>query len=142
MQEVDAELPPDGRLEIVSLADTKEAELDIKLRNISDDSIYITAIKVLILRECALVMPILEPTAKYSLPIANLRAGGSRILTVSYVIPPRGADRFLVALNTTRVLQIRLTLGHDRHWSISENFWFWDHGGYYRNRKSYAAGEY
>jgi TIR domain len=139
VQEVEAELPSDGRLEIVSLTDTKQAELDIKLRNISDDSIYVTAIKVLVLRECAFVFPILEPTAKYSVPIAMLKAGESKSLTVSHVIPPHGADRFLVALDTTRVLQIRLTLGYDRHWSISENFWFWDHSGHYR--KSYAGGE-
>jgi hypothetical protein len=139
LQEVEAELPSDKRLEIVSLTDTSQAELDIKLRNISDDSIYITTIKVLILRECAIALPILKPTAKYSLPIPMLKTGESKSLTVSHVIPPHGADRFLVALDTTRVLQIRLTLGYDRHWSISENYWFWDHGGYYR--KSYAAGD-
>jgi hypothetical protein len=139
LQEVEAELPSDGRLEIVSLNDTSEAELDIKLRNISDDSIYITTIKVLILRECAIVLPTLKPTAKYSLPIAMLKTGESKSLPVSHVIPPHGADRFLVALDTTRVLQIRLTLGYDRHWCISENFWFWDHGGYFR--QSYAAGD-
>jgi hypothetical protein len=94
-QEVEAELPSDGRLEIVSLSDTREAELDIKLRNISNDSIYISTIKVLILRECGIVSPVLKPTAKYSLPIANLKTGESKSLTISHVIPPHGADRFL-----------------------------------------------
>jgi hypothetical protein len=101
---VRGELPSDGSLEIVSVIATREAEFDIRLRNLSDSAAYITRITVRVLKDWGVMAPTLNPTAKYDLPVGSLSVGESTSIDVSHIIEPHGADRFLIALHTTRVL--------------------------------------
>ena len=121
----EALLPSDGKLEIVSIDFTKNAELDVKMRNLSDDTIYITRITIQVLDDRGVVLPSLNPSARYVLPIGSLRVGQSKSLPVSHIIGPHEADRILIALETTRMLKILLIFQYNRNYSISEEYGIW-----------------
>lgn len=120
-----AEPPSDGNLQIVSIGKTHNAEFDVMLRNLSNNTVYITRINIRVLKDAGMVLPLLGPSAKYEIPMGNLAVGDANGIDVSHVIEPHKADRFLVALQTTRVLYLRLTLEYNRLYSISENAWLW-----------------
>lgn len=120
-----AEPPSDGSLEIVSVDKTPQAEFDVKVRNLRSDTVYITRITVRVLRDLGMVLPMLEPSARYSIPVQLLAVGEANSLDVSHVIGPHEADRFLIALDTTRVLQLRVILEYNKRYSIADNAWIW-----------------
>jgi len=119
------EAPSDGSLEIVSVVATHEAEFDVKMRNLSSDTIYITRIVLRILKDEGMVLPVLQPSAKYEIPIGSLAVGEATSLDVSHTIEPHRADRFLVALQSTRVVYVRLTFEYNKQYSVSQNAWLW-----------------
>jgi hypothetical protein len=119
------EPPYDGTLEIISVSPTEDAELDVKLRNVSGNTVYITRIIIRILKDIGFVLPILKPSAEYAIPVGSLVIGGSKEIEVSHVIEPHQADRFLIALDTTRILLVRMTLEYNKSHSVSENVWLW-----------------
>jgi len=121
---MDSEKRSDDFLEITNI-DAQEGVLDVNLRNKSDDSILITRISVLIVRDYGSVLGVLQSSARYVLPISDIDLGEKCNLNVSHVIEPRHADRFLVALETSRVLLIRVTIDYNKFFSISENVWLW-----------------
>jgi hypothetical protein len=57
--------------------------------------------------------------------VQRLAVGEATSLSVAHIIEPHGADRFLIALRSTRVLQLRLTLEYNRRYAVSENAWLW-----------------
>jgi hypothetical protein len=120
-----AEPPSDGSLQIVSIGKTHEAEFDVMLRNLSNQTVYITRITLRVLKDQGPVAPFLRPSARYKIPVGHLSVGESNSLDVSHIIEPHKADRFLIALHTTRVLYLRLTLEYNRYYSVSENAWLW-----------------
>ena len=128
----DGELPKTsslGRLEITNVGFTHNAEIDVKVRNLDDDAIIINRITIQVIKDTGLiVMPALQPTAHYTVPIDDLKKGESRSLDVSHFIDGHKADRFLVALNTTRVLKIRMTLhcNKDDIVSFDKTIWMWE----------------
>jgi hypothetical protein len=115
----------DGSLEIISVTATREAEFDVKLRNLSTDTIYITRIVLRVLKDEGIVLPVLSPSARYEIPIGFLGVGEAKSLDVSHVIEPHRADRFLIALQSTRVLHVRVTFEYNKRYSVSENAWLW-----------------
>jgi hypothetical protein len=119
-----AEPPSDNSLQIVSIGG-HEAEFDVMLRNTSNETVYITRITLRVLKDRGYVMPILDPSAKYSIPVGHLNWGEANSLDVSHIIEPHGADRFRIAPQTTRVLYLRLTLEYNKNYSVSENAWLW-----------------
>jgi hypothetical protein len=120
-----AEPPSDGSLQIVSIGKTHDAEFDLMLRNLSNDTVYITRISIRVLKDEGMVLPVVRPSAKYEIPLEKLSVGEANGIDVSHVVDPHKADRFLIALRTTRVLYLRLTLEYNRLYSVSENTWLW-----------------
>ena len=58
---------------------------------------------------------IINPTAKYDVPIDGLACGESRSVDVAHSVEGHGVDRFKVALHTTRALLLRLTLDYNKN---------------------------
>jgi hypothetical protein len=116
----------EGKLEITEVGFTHNAELDVKIRNLSDDVIIINRITISILDDPhAWVLPVLRPTAHYKIPIDDLRLGKSRSKSISHFIDAHKADRFLIALETTRVFSVRLTLYYNKDNQISFDKKLW-----------------
>jgi hypothetical protein len=115
-----------GNLEITDVGFTHNAELDVKVRNLGDNDIIIKRITILVVNAPDLVVrSALRPTARYEIPIGDLKKGESRSLDVSFCVEAHKADRFLVALNTTRVLDIRMTLHFNKDEEVSFNKTLW-----------------
>jgi hypothetical protein len=57
------------------------------------------------------------------LPVKSLSVGDSRHLDVWHAVAPHGADRFRVALESARILRLRLTLEYNKEYSVSSNLW-------------------
>jgi hypothetical protein len=105
---------PVGDLEIVSLRRTPDFELDVTLRNIGSDPAVIHQIDVTLVEDQGYYKPDIRPSAKYDMPIEDLREGETRSLPVSHYVEPHGVDRFKIALHTTRCLLLRLTLHYNK----------------------------
>jgi len=101
-------------LEIVSVRCTPDFELDVTLRNIGSEPAVIHQIDLTLVEDHGGCVPIIRPSAKYDMPIGNLREGETRSLPVSHYVEPHGVDRFKIALHTTRSLLLRLTLHYNK----------------------------
>ena len=113
-------------LEITSLTATDQSELDVQVRNIGSAEVLITELTVSIVEDTeTAVLPELHPSAIYELSIGDLKEGQARSIHVSHVVGANKADRFLVALNTFRVLNVKLTLTYNRNQTVSETAWLW-----------------
>lgn len=117
------ELPSDGLLEIANLTCTRDHELDVTVRNLSNDTIVITRLVLRVLNDRGVRAPILDPSATYTMPVGSLNVGDSRHLDVWHAVTPHGADRLRVALDSARVLRLRLTLEYNKRYSVSANLW-------------------
>jgi hypothetical protein len=113
-------------LEITSLTATDQSELDVQVRNIGSTEALITELTVSIVEDTGkFVLPILQPSARYELPIGDLREGQARSIHISHAVGANKADRFLVALDTTRILKVKLTLTYNRNQTVSDTAWLW-----------------
>jgi hypothetical protein len=101
-------------LEIIAVHTTKDWELDITLRNTGDQPAVIHGITITVLEEHGVCLPVIKPSAKYDIPIGDLKEGQSRSIPVSHFVELHGVDRFKVALHTTACLVLRLTLQYNR----------------------------
>src|SRR5262249_5014150 len=101
-------------LEIVAIHCTGDWELDVLLRNLADQPAIIHRITLTVLEIHGVCKPLIEPSAKYDIPIGDLEEGQSRSIDVSHYLDPHGVDRFKVALHTTACLVLRLTLHYNR----------------------------
>src|SRR5690349_250131 len=55
-----------AKLEITDVGFTHDAEFDVKVRNLGDDAVIINQISILLVKDYdSMVLPVLEPTAKY-----------------------------------------------------------------------------
>lgn len=116
-----------SKLEITDVSFTHDSEFDIKVRNLGDDAIIIHQISILLVKNYDIfLLPGLEPTAIYRIPVHGLKEGQSRSLDVSHAIDGHKADRFLIALDTTRVYRLRVTLHYNRDESASFEMDTWD----------------
>lgn len=111
-------------IELSSLAPRDLGVLDVKVRNTSSSDALITEIKAAIVKDSDLeAMAVLQPSADYRIPIGDLKKGQSRSIKVSHVVEANKADRFLVFLNTSRVLKVKLTLTYNRDKTTSRTVW-------------------
>ncbi len=122
---IGSEQPSDGSLEIVSLSQTHEAELDVVVRNLSNQTCCITRVVLRVLRDHAIVLPVLRPSATYAIPLSNVAVGRAGDLRVSHIVEPHSADRFLIATRCTRQLYLRLTLEYNQRYSVGAFVWLW-----------------
>lgn len=118
----------DGTLQIVALNRTADGALDLCLRNLADDTTVVTRIVVSVVSFRAHLRGMLEVSARYDLPIDGLAVGESAALAVMHSIDPRRADRFQVALGTSRVLGLRVTLHYNGGLAVSDRL-LWDGTG-------------
>ena len=110
--------------EISSLATKDLGVLDVKVRNTGSSDALITEIEVLIVKDLDLeARAVLPPSAGYKIPIGDLKRGQSKSIQVSHVVEASKADRFLVALDTTRVLKVKLALTYNRDKTASRTVW-------------------
>jgi serine/threonine protein kinase len=103
-----------GSLEIVSAHTTSDWELDVSLRNTSDQPAVIHCITITVLEDHGEFLPIIQPSATYDIPVATLEEGESRSIPVSHFVEPHGVDRFKIALHTTKHLVLRLSLDYNK----------------------------
>ena len=109
-----------GLLEITDVGFTHESEFDVKLRNLGDDACVITRIGVSMIRDHHTgVLPILNPTARYKIPIDGTKKGETRSLDVSPVVDAHKADRILIALDTTMVYTLKVTFHYNGDQTVS-----------------------
>jgi hypothetical protein len=110
----------DAVLEVTQIGFTFDAEFDVMVRNLGDTDLIIHEITVKKLQAPGIsVMPVLKPTAKYHLPVDDIPLGGTKSLSVSQVVPARSADRFLIALETTTLYLLEVTLHYNRDQAVS-----------------------
>ena len=109
-----------GLLKITDVGFTHESEFDVKLRNIGDYACVITIIDVSMIRDHHWsVNPILKPTARYMIPVDDLKKGESKRLNVSHVVDAHKADRILIALDTTTVYTLKVTFHYNENQTVS-----------------------
>jgi hypothetical protein len=89
-------------------------EIDVTLRNVGTEAAVIHTITITIVEDRGVYKPIIRPSAKYEMPIDDLRQGKSKSISVSHLVKAHGADRFKIALHTTRALLLRLTLEYNK----------------------------
>ena len=110
----------DGLLEITHVDFTHQAEFDVMVRNLGDTDLIIHKIAAKKVEDPGIgVLPILRPTAKYHIPVDDLPVGGTKSISVSHVVPARSADRFLIALHTTNVYVLQITLYYNTDMTVS-----------------------
>jgi hypothetical protein len=110
----------EGVLEVTDVRFTHEAEFDVMVRNVGDTDIIIHTITIKKAEDPNIVVaPILNPTAKYHIPVDDIPVGKSKSLSVSHLVPARSADRFLIALETTSVYVLDVTLHYNKDSLIS-----------------------
>jgi hypothetical protein len=115
-----------GLLEIVSITPDDDAVLDIKLRNLSDDTVVITKIQVDVLEDLWPIAGMLEPSARYEVSIESAQEGESVESLISYSVEPRRADRMMVSLKADRALHIRVTLHYNGRYTVSRELGLFD----------------
>ena len=107
-------------LEITHVGFTHDAELDLMVRNLGDTDLIIHQISIQKLEAPGIgELPALRPTAKYHIPVDDIRVGGTKSIPISQVVPGRSADRFLIALDTTTVYVIKVTLHYNNDQTVS-----------------------
>ena len=117
-------------LEIILLTSTHEAELDVRVRNRGSTEVLITELTVSIVEDTGdVLIGLLRPSARYELPIVDLKEGEARSIRVSHVVGAHKVDRFLVALQTTAVLKIKLTITYNGNQTVSDIVWLWGYSG-------------
>lgn len=110
----------EAMLEVTQVDFTHDAEFDVMVRNLGDTDIIIHRILIKKLHEPGIsVAPILQPTAKYHIPVDDIPIGGAKGTAVSHVVKARSADRFLIALHTTAVYTLEMTLYYNKGQQVS-----------------------
>src|SRR5262249_18912739 len=94
-------------LEIVAIHCTDNWELDVRLRNLADQPAIIHRITLTVLEFHGVCKPVIKPSAKYDIPIGDLREGQCRSIEVSHYLRRHRVDRFKIALHTTASLVLR-----------------------------------
>jgi hypothetical protein len=119
----------EAMLEVTQVSFTHDAEFDVMVRNLGDTDIIIHRISVKKLHPpIAFVAPILKPTAKYHILVDRIPVGVTESISISHVVPARSADRFLIALHTTTVYELKVTLHYNRDQEVSFTRTTWDFG--------------
>jgi hypothetical protein len=115
-----ADRKTDALLEVTHVAFTCDAEFDVMVRNLGNTDLIIYEISIRkVEAPGVLILPILRPTAKYHIPVDDIPVGGTKSLQVSHVIPARGADRFLIALESTTVYVLEVTLHYNKNQTVA-----------------------
>lgn len=116
----------DGLLEITHVGFTHEGEFDVMVRNVGDTDLIIHTITIKKVQSPGIFcLPMLDPTAKYEIRVSGLPVGGESSLSVSHLVPARTADRFLIALHTTSVVQLETTLRYNKDSAALFTEWTW-----------------
>jgi len=100
-------------LEISTIRLTDDFELDIVLRNKSQDSIVISRLSLTLKQDKGIFLPIINPSAIYEISIDDLNIGETKSLNVSHLIKPKDAERILISLNTTRNVDLELSIQYN-----------------------------
>ena len=116
----------EGELEITNIGFTHDAEFDVKIRNLGDIAIIINMIEIAKLEAPGIsVCPILKPSAKYIIPVDDIKVGESKSLSISHYVDANKADRILIATKTTTVYRLKVTFYYNKDKSVSfiKNTW-------------------
>lgn len=117
----------EGLLEVINVGFTDEAEFDVMVRNVGDTDVIIHKITIKKAEDPKIVvLPILRPTAKYHISVDDIPVGQSKSLSISHVVPARSADRFLIAMETTSVYLLDVTLHYNKDSVASFSKRSWD----------------
>jgi|GEM_PF-3619402 len=110
----------EGELEITDIGFTNDAEFDVKMRNLGDIAIIINKIEITKLTKPLMnIYPMLRPSARYIIPIDDIKVGDSKSLSVSHYIDANKADRILIATQSTTVYNLKVTFYYNKNKSVS-----------------------
>jgi hypothetical protein len=116
-----------GTLEVTKVRFTDDGEFDVLVRNIGDVELIIHTISITKLEHPGIVVaPLLAPTAKYHVPVDDIKLGHTKSLSVSHAVPARTADRLLIALDTTYVYLLKVTLHYNQDQKASFTMRTWE----------------
>lgn len=102
--------PAPAVIELQKIHPTVERLLDIKLRNTGEQVAIIDKISVDILEDNGRILPILKPSATYTLSLVGIEEGASRDTTISHYVDGGKSDRIMLDLKAMRSLKISLSL--------------------------------
>jgi ribosomal protein L27 len=117
----------EGVLEVTNVEFVRDAQFDVIVRNVGDTDAIIHQITIKKVEDPgSFVLPILEPTAQYRIPVDDIPVGQSKSLHVSHIVRARTGDRFLVALGTTHTYLLEVTLHYNNDRLVSFRHWAWE----------------
>lgn len=115
-----------ARLKVVDSVFTHDGAFDIKLLNTCNTACFVTRIDVTCLREhnAWVKMPV-HPSAKYVIPVDGIKTGETRSLDVSFSVPPKSPERFLLYVNSGQMhtLCVALCYNTDQVVCFTNNTW-------------------
>jgi len=104
-------LRPKARLELLAADATDRGQIDVVIANSGATAAVLTRIEIEVLRDHGQLMrPVLDASATYRIPLGDARAGQCRAATIRHVVPPATTERILIALETARVLDVRVRI--------------------------------
>ncbi|MCB9609035.1 MAG: hypothetical protein H6716_20755 [Polyangiaceae bacterium] len=113
----------DAALEMCFARCTEDAELDVGFRNLASVDVVISQIEVRVMVDLGYVAPMLEPCARYRLPVGELKVGETARREVAHVVPSRSAERILIDVDDLRTLLLRVVLHTRRGLGVAADVW-------------------
>jgi hypothetical protein len=112
--------PGEQKLTIDRMRYNDRGELDVLVNNVGGVAAVVDRLEVTVVKDHQLSLsPSLEGLP-LSIPIADAKEGDTRGVDVAIEVPVGKAERLLIALQTTRVLTIRLTVHYGHDLQVSE----------------------
>jgi hypothetical protein len=116
---IEAIIPDGPAIELVSMRMTEDFEIDMTLRNPSEEPIVIHTITLTIVKDIDIFLPIIEPSATYQITTNDLQEGESRSISVSHLLKPHDAERILIATHDIRYMTIGIELEYNEGQSVN-----------------------
>lgn len=119
-----------ARLAFVAVDATPEGEIDVAVTNDGNAPVLITRIELEVLRDRGRkARPTLLSAAAYRIPIDDLQPGQRRSVIGRQLIAPGTTERFTIAPQTARALDVRLHLKTADGLSLSRDLSLWPSPG-------------
>jgi len=112
-------------LKLETINHTIDGLLDVALRNTGEEPLIINRITVTKLKDHGSVKPKLTPTATYNIPLDSLAVGDSTMLLVKHNIDGLKSDNFLIDLESTNSLTIKVNFYYNGDKKVGQEVKLW-----------------
>ncbi len=116
-----------GILKIVNVTFTRNGEFDVKLLNVGDTAAVLTRIAIVCVKDMKVhAKSMLRPSATYSIPVDGMNQGEMRDINISHTVDAGSADRILIALGSTHVYTLKVSIHYNESECVSftRTSWF------------------